>query len=128
MSRVLVVDDMAAIREPIAASLKLAGYDVETAAGGHQALAAVRARRPDLVLLDVSMPEMDGMTVLRAMRSNEATAAIPVILLTAESEKKSVLAAAELGARDYILKSSFSLPQLLARIRKQLPPVSPAAA
>jgi DNA-binding response OmpR family regulator len=128
MSRILVVDDMAAIREPIAATLKAAGYEVETAAGGHQALAAVRQRRPDLVLLDVSMPEMDGLTVLRAMRSNEATAAIPVILLTAESEKKSVLAAVELGARDYILKSSFSLPQLLARIRKHLPPVaSPAA-
>ena len=128
MSRILVVDDMAAIREPVAASLRMAGYKTEMARDGREALEAMKARRPDLVLLDVSMPGLGGIEVLELMRGDPATALVPVILLTAEADRDCVLAAGKWGVRDYILKSSFSLPQLLARIRKHLPPVTPATA
>lgn len=127
MSRILIVDDMAAIREPIAASLRLAGYQTEMARDGREALEAMRARRPDLVLLDVSMPGLSGIEVLVAMRGDPATQAVPVILLTAETDRDCIVAAGKLGVRDYLLKSAFSLPQLLGRIRKHLPAVAPAA-
>lgn len=124
MSRILVVDDMPAIREPIAASLRMSGYKTDAARNGREALEAMKARRPDLVLLDVSMPGLSGIDVLEAMRADPATASVPVILLTAETDKDCILAAARWGVRDYLLKSSFSLPQLLARIRKHLPPLA----
>ena len=119
--RILVVDDMPAVREPIAASLRMAGYRTDLAADGRQALEVMRAQRPDLVLLDVAMPGMDGLAVLEAMRAFPETASVPVVLLTGESDKETVLAAAKWGVKDYLLKSSFSLPQLLARIRRHLP-------
>jgi len=70
MSAILVVDDMAMCREPIAESLRRYGYEVTCAEGGAEALVFLRDEKPDLVLLDVSMPDPDGLTVLRAMRRN----------------------------------------------------------
>jgi CheY-like chemotaxis protein len=116
--RILVVDDMPIFRDPIAASLRLAGFETVCASNGQEALAAVRAHRPELVLLDVSMPVMDGMTCLRALRADPEIARTPVILFTALSDKKYVLDAGKLGVQDYLLKSSFSLKDLLARVVK----------
>jgi CheY-like chemotaxis protein len=126
MKLILVVDDMAVFREPIAASLRLAGYNTLCAADGEEALRTVRATRPDLILLDVSMPKMDGISFLKCLRADPANADIRVILLTAVSEKKHVLAASALGVRDYLLKSRFGLKELLERIEKQ--PSVPAVA
>ncbi|HET6246582.1 MAG TPA: HDOD domain-containing protein [Tepidisphaeraceae bacterium] len=120
MSLILVIDDMAVIREPIAASLRAAGHQTLCAGDGHEALAALATARPDLVLLDLAMPGMDGMAVLRALRAQSATAKLPVILLTASTDKEYVVEAARLGVRDYVLKSRFSLPDLLARVEKYL--------
>src|SRR5204863_5576048 len=120
MSLILVVDDMPAVREPIAASLRLAGHSTATAANGAQALAAVHVAKPDLILLDVAMPVMDGIAFLAALRAHPGTADIPVILLTADGDRARVLEAAELGARHYLLKSQFSLPELLKRVREQV--------
>src|SRR5687767_13301151 len=106
---VLVVDDMAIFRDPIAASLRLAGYETLCAADGAEALQVTRDRRPNLVLLDLAMPKVDGITFLKQLRADPAVAGTPVILLTAISERKSVLAAAELGVSDYLLKSRFTL-------------------
>lgn len=128
MSLVLVVDDMAAIREPIAACLRLEGYETACAANGAEALAAVHRRKPDLILLDVSMPVMDGIAFLTALRAHPSTAGVPVILLTADSDKARVLEAAKLGAKHYLIKSQFSLPDLLKRVKEQVAAALPPAA
>jgi CheY-like chemotaxis protein len=127
MSTVLVVDDMPIFRDPIAASLRLAGYETVCAPDGASALAAARARRPDVILLDVSMPVMDGFACLRELRNHPRLADVPVILLTAASDRKFILEAAKHGVKDYLLKSRFSLAELLTRVRKYAEP-KPAAA
>jgi CheY-like chemotaxis protein len=128
MSLVMVVDDMAVVREPIAASLRASGYQTVSAGGGLEALNALQIAIPDLILLDLSMPGMDGMTVLRALRKSSTTAHTPVILLTASADKGDVVEASRLGVRDYVLKSRFSLPEMLARVGKYLCPPNGAAA
>ena len=121
MSLVMVVDDMAMIREPIAACLRATGLEVVCAADGVAALAASTARVPDLILLDLAMPGMDGIKVLESLRSATRTSATPVILLTASTDKDHVVKAARLGVRDYLLKSRFSLPELMQRVNKYVP-------
>src|SRR5258706_1885635 len=125
MSLVMVVDDVAVIRELLSASLANAGYEAVCAAGGEQALVSLDARVPDLVLLDLSMPGIDGLGVLRAMRNRPETKNTPVILLTASGDKEHVVAAAKWGVRDYLLKSKFSLSELLTRVGKYVPPPRP---
>lgn len=120
MKTILVVDDLAIFRDPIAASLRLAGYETLAAADGEAALSVALARQPDLVLLDIAMPKMDGLTFLRHLRSDEQMKDTPVILLTAMSDKAQVLAAKGLGITDYLLKSRFRLKDLLERIKRQL--------
>ena len=121
MTRILVVDDTAVVREPIAAILANAGYETECAASAMEMLAKMRVTAPDLELLDLSMPHMDGMTALRVMRHDPTLAGTPVILLTASGDKANILAAAELGVRDYLLKSNFNVTELLGRVRKYAP-------
>ena len=116
--KILVVDDMSIFRDPIAASLRLAGFETLCASNGQEALQAIRNHRPAVVLLDVSMPVMDGITCLRAMRNEPEIARTSVILFTALSDRKYVLEAGRLGVQDYLLKSSFSLKELLARVIK----------
>jgi HD-like signal output (HDOD) protein/CheY-like chemotaxis protein len=120
MTTILVVDDMPIFRDPIAAALRLAGYQTTAASNGLEALATARANRTDLILLDLAMPVMDGLTCLRAIRADAALVNVPVILLTAMSEKRHVLEAAKLGVKDYLLKSRFSLTDLLARVKSAL--------
>jgi HD-like signal output (HDOD) protein/DNA-binding response OmpR family regulator len=128
MITILVVDDMPIFRDPIAAALRLAGYQTTTASNGREALSTARANRPDLILLDLAMPVMDGLTCLRELREDATLANVPVILLTAMSEKRHVLEAARLGVRDYLLKSRFSLADLLTRVKGALAGTSNAPA
>jgi len=118
VSTILVVDDMPIFRDPIAASLRLSGFATVCAANGKEALAAAVAHRPDVILLDVAMPVMDGIACLRALRADPALAKIPVILLTAMSDKRYVVEAGKLGVQDYLLKSAFSMRELLTRVYK----------
>ncbi len=120
MKSIMVVDDMAVIREPIAAALRGAGYKAICASGAAEGLSLVRKQIPDLILLDLSMPKIDGMTMLRALRTLPSTAGIPVILLTASSDKQMILKAAKWGVRDYLLKSQFQLNELLERVKHRL--------
>lgn len=129
MSLIMVVDDMAVIREPIAAALRGKGYTTVCASEGKEALALVRRTPPALILLDVSMPGMDGLAVLRVLRSDPASVKVPVILLTASADKDHILQASKFGVRDYVLKSRFSFTELLARVEKYVsPPTAPAPA
>ena len=101
---ILVVDDSTAIRRIIGRTLSAAGYRVVEAVDGSDALDACRAEQPDLVLLDIDMPVMDGHTALREMRADPQLRAIPVLFLTARTAGVDVAAGLELGAQDYLRK------------------------
>ena len=118
MITLMIVDDMPIFREPIAASLRLAGYKTVTAADGKEALAKAAEHHPQLILLDLAMPVMDGITFLGEFRALPGMEKVPVILLTALSQKDRIVQAARLGVRDCMLKSQFSLRELQERIRK----------
>jgi HD-like signal output (HDOD) protein/CheY-like chemotaxis protein len=120
MALVLVVEDMAVFREPIEAALRTAGYQTAAATNGVEGLASVTAQRPDLILLDLAMPVMDGLTFLQHLRNEEGGARIPVIVLTGFADKHRVVQALQLGVRAYLLKSEFSLQRLLDKIRECL--------
>jgi two-component system, OmpR family, response regulator len=116
-ARLLVVDDETTIRELLSGSLRFAGFEVVTAASGAEAVRAAATMRPDLVLLDVMMPDGDGFEVVRRMRSIGAD--VPVIFLTAREEVQMRINGFALGADDYVTKP-FSLDEVLARIRAVL--------
>jgi PAS domain S-box-containing protein len=118
-SRILVVDDTDDIRMLMTLILENAGYEVMTAADGAEALAVVRRDPPDLVLLDVMMPGMDGYAVCEQLKADEATQAIPVLFLTALSEIEAETRGLELGAADFITKP-ISMGVLLARVKTHL--------
>ncbi len=126
MPKVLIVDDETHIIKIIAYKLRGAGYDVASAADGVEALELVRADRPDLILLDVMMPRMDGFQALEALKGDPATRDIPVFLLTVKSREVDRQRGWQLGCDDYITKP-FSPHKLLERIEQALKRGSPAA-
>jgi two-component system OmpR family response regulator len=116
-ARLLVVEDEEMILELLSGSLRFAGFDVVTAVSGAEALRAVTASRPDLVLLDVMLPDGDGFEVVRRMRSSGPD--VPVIFVTARDGVHERVAGLALGADDYVTKP-FSLDEVLERIRAVL--------
>ncbi|NOX24111.1 MAG: response regulator [Actinobacteria bacterium] len=117
--RILVVDDDPDILQFVRMNLELEGFDTRTAESGKEGLAMAKEQPPDLVLLDVMMPGMDGLTVLKNLRTNQATANCPVIILTAKVLADDRVRALDLGADDYVSKP-FDLTELLARVRSVL--------
>ena len=113
--RILVVDDEIYIVHILEFSLTMEGYEVVTASCGEDALRKARERRPDLIVLDVMMPGMDGLEVCRRLRAEEGTEAIPILMLSAKGREVDREAGIENGADDYILKP-FSPRRLLDRI------------
>src|SRR5512136_864122 len=118
-NRILVVDDTPANIQLLAATLKGKGYQISVATNGKQALEVVSRRRPDLILLDVMMPEMDGFETCRRLKASERWHAIPVIFLTAKTETEDIVQGFELGAVDYVAKP-FNAHELLARVATHL--------
>jgi two-component system response regulator MprA len=114
---ILVVDDDAPIRRMLDRTLSAEGYAVETAADGGEALAAVERSTPDLVVLDVGLPGVDGLSVSRRLRSKGL--AVPVLLLTARDSVPDRVAGLDAGADDYLVKP-FATEELLARVRALL--------
>jgi two-component system, OmpR family, KDP operon response regulator KdpE len=112
-ARILVVDDEPAIRRFLRASLTAHGYEVFEAADGPAALQAVSAHRPDLLILDLGMPDMDGVEVTRALRE---WTQLPIIILSVREQEADKIAALDAGADDYLTKP-FGLGELLARMR-----------
>jgi two-component system cell cycle response regulator len=119
VATILVVDDSTAIRRIISRTLAETGYRVVEAPDGRAALEACRTERPDLVLLDVDMPVMDGHTTLREMRADPDLEAVPVFFLTAHTDGADVAAGLELGAQDYLRKPC-EPAELTARVGRAL--------
>ena len=116
---VLIIDDEIHIRRLIAQMLELAGYQVIEATSGAEALRLIEETRPDVITCDISMPGMSGFEVLEAIKSQPATAEIPVIMLSAIGQEKDTARATALGADDYITKP-FGTTQLIETIERQL--------
>ena len=116
MARILVVDDEPAVTDLLAYNLRKAHYDVLVAADGQEALRLARGAAPDLILLDLMLPELDGLEVCRELRK---TSAVPIIMVTARDEEVDRVVGLELGADDYIAKP-FGVRELLARIKAVL--------
>ncbi len=119
--RVLVVDDDRNLRKIISTNLELAGFTVETASDGPEALSTIEQLQPDIVLLDLMMPHMDGYEVAKRIRNhqNPTIANVPIIILTAKGETEDKLRGFEAGADDYITKP-FGPQELLARVRAKI--------
>jgi two-component system, OmpR family, alkaline phosphatase synthesis response regulator PhoP len=117
--RILVVDDEEDILELISYNLVRDGYQVMTAASGEVALAKARQEQPDLILLDLMLPGMDGLDVYRELRKKDATNQIPIIMVTAKTEDTDIITGLELGSDDYITKP-FSPRVLSARVKAVL--------
>ena len=115
--RILVVDDERAVRESLRRALSMEGFDVELAENGERALEAINGETPDLVLLDVLMPGVDGLEVCRRIRREGL--AVPVLMLTARDAVKDRVAGLDAGADDYVVKP-FALEELFARVRALL--------
>lgn len=117
--KILVVDDEPEAVELVAFNLKQAGYEPIAAADGAEALAKARAKSPNLIVLDLMLPEMSGLEVCKTLRRDPATAGIPIIMLTAKAAEIDRVLGLELGADDYITKP-FSLAILRARVNARL--------
>ncbi|HSF04526.1 MAG TPA: response regulator transcription factor [Methylomirabilota bacterium] len=116
---VLVVEDETDIRNLVVFHLAREGYRCRTAATGTQALQEVRGHLPDLIVLDLMLPEMDGLEVCRRVRADPVSAAVPIIMLTAKADEVDRVVGLEMGADDYLVKP-FSPKELVARVRAVL--------
>ncbi|MEN8127989.1 MAG: response regulator [Planctomycetota bacterium] len=116
---ILIVDDEEDVLELVRYNLDKNGYTVETAAAGEEALQKVRAQTPDLMILDLMLPGVDGLNVCKQLKSDPKTEYIPIIMLTAKGEESDIVTGLELGADDYVTKP-FSPKVLIARVRRTL--------
>jgi two-component system, OmpR family, alkaline phosphatase synthesis response regulator PhoP len=119
LTRILIVEDDQDIAQLVARYLEKAGFGTEHAASGRDALKSIAARAPGLIVLDLMLPHVDGLEVCRVVRGNDATAAIPIIMLTARADESERIVGLELGADDYLAKP-FSPNELVARVRALL--------
>ncbi|MEM6296422.1 MAG: response regulator [Myxococcota bacterium] len=118
---ILVIEDDPSVRTLLSKSLRAKGYNVETSEDGLAGLTRLEALRPDLIIVDIMMPRLDGMTFVRAIKGHEQTNPIPVIFLTAKNDPKTMIQGINLGARFYVTKP-FQVDELLAKVEKALVP------
>ena len=118
-SRILVVEDEADLSDIIAFNLQRAGHTPIQARDGAEGLSLAKRERPDLLILDLMLPKMDGLEVARRLRAEPTTASIPIIMLTARADERDQLTGLATGADDYITKP-FSIPVLMARVEAVL--------
>ena len=116
---ILIVDDEANIRQLVRYNLEKEGFICSEAADGRACLESVRRERPDLIILDIMLPEKDGLEVCRQLKAQQSTAAIPIIMLTAKAEEIDTILGLEMGADDYMTKP-FSPRELTARVKAVL--------
>ena len=117
---ILLAEDDRFLRRACETKLKQQGFEVQVAVDGDEALVLARERRPDLVLLDLLMPKKDGLAVLEALKADETTCDIPVVILSNSSKDFEMRKASTLGAVEYWIKSNFSLQEICDRVGKLL--------
>ncbi len=117
--KIVLAEDEPQIARLVEYKLKKAGYHVICKGNGEEALEAIKAEKPDLILLDIMMPIMDGYEVLKRVKEDENLKNIPVVMLTARTQERDVVKGIELGAEDYITKP-FHPAELLARVKRIL--------
>ena len=117
--KILVVDDENDIVELLQYNLEKEGYRISCAFSGEKCLEFIKTKLPDLVLLDLMLPEIDGLDVCKVLKNNPQTSSIPIIMLTAKGEETDIVLGLELGADDCITKP-FNLRELLARVKAVL--------
>lgn len=120
---ILLVDDEEDVLELVRFNLEKDGYKIETAVSGEEAIEKARTKLPDLIILDLMLPGIDGLEVCKKLKTDSKTQNIPVIMLTAKSEDSDIITGLEIGAQDYITKP-FSPKVLVARVRRNLQTVS----
>lgn len=120
LKQVLLVEDDRFLRRACEKSLRQQGFNVSTAPDGEEALRAIRAEPPDLILLDLLMPKVSGIEVLKDLRSDEKTRDIPVIILTNSSKETDVREIESLGVSGYLVKANLSLEELGNQVRQLL--------
>ena len=121
MATVLMIDDVPLFRDVVLHALQRAGHRVVCAANGAAAMEVLKTTRPDLILLDLAMPEMNGLSFLRQLRADKALGRTPVIVVSALSETPEVKEAMKIGVQGHLLKSRFSLEQLIAQVKRVAP-------
>lgn len=119
-ARILLVEDDRFLRKAAEAMLRKQGFDVRSAADGEEGLAAARSELPDLILLDLIMPRMQGVSVLEALKADVATAGVPVIIMSNLGQDSDVARAAAAGATAYFIKSNTALAALADQVRQVL--------
>lgn len=123
--QIVIVEDEPDILDVLSYNLKREGYEIATAQDGSRGLELIQNEKPKLVLLDLMLPGMDGLDVCRSLKSDDATKAIPVIMLTAKGEESDIVLGLGIGADDYITKP-FSPKELIARVKAVLRRFEPA--
>ena len=118
-STITIVEDEEDIREILEYCLSREGFEVEAAADGASGLKLIQSKRPDLVLLDLMLPDIDGLEICRQLKANEETSQISIIMVSAKGEESDIVLGLGLGADDYIPKP-FSSKELVARVRSVL--------
>jgi DNA-binding response OmpR family regulator len=120
MMKIVVADDDRMFRKAAETTLRRQGYAVTTASDGEEALQLIRAERPDIIVLDLIMPKLQGFDVLQVLKQDSLTAAIPVIVLSSLTQEQDKQEALDLGAVAYFNKTTFSLSELVKQIENTL--------
>jgi len=120
MAKILVVEDDSFLRELIVQKLDQEGYDVAEAVDGEEGVKQAVAQKPDMILLDLILPGIDGFEVLRKLKEDEALAAIPVLILSNLGQKQDIDKGMKLGAKDFIIKAHFTPKEIIAKIKEIL--------
>ena len=120
MSRILIVDDASNSRETLAKLLRIEGYETSVAGSGTDALTRLKQTKPDMILLDHMMPEVDGLTFLAGIRRFPKWKDLPVIMMSGLKDRQCQMKAHALGVREYLVKSEFTTTHLLERIQTHL--------
>jgi two-component system, OmpR family, response regulator MprA len=116
---ILVIEDDPSVRTLLEKSLRAKGYVIFSADDGLSGLTALEDERPDLIIVDIMMPRLDGMTFVKAVKGNDRTRSIPIIFLTAKNDPKTMIEGINIGARFYVTKP-FQMDELLSKVQKAL--------
>ncbi len=120
MKKILFIEDESALQKTFGDILKQEGYEMISALDGETGLKLARAEKPDLILLDLILPKIYGIEVLRKLKEDEITKEIPIVILTNLEEMKDIDKALELGAKSYLIKAQYTLEEVVEKIKKAI--------